>query len=765
MWRDSININGTTLIGIVLIISLNAAFAISSLWLIRQHDQQLNQLHIEQQKKNTLLQTMQQIIRKRGRLLIKIVEAQDSFIIQNLIEEMNVMGTQFYLARKDLNAKIHNTQEKQVLKALNAPIRYTLNTIDFTLEQVYADDYQTAQKTILFSTLPAQGIITNYLDEFKIIHDLNFKHAIANEEIQKRITRWRIFIAAACLFLIIFLILIKILQRIHWAEQAQNALTDALDDAVISIDQDNIICYMNQRAEQLTGWRGQTARGNPLFDIFHVYPQLPLQQALEKTLNTGKRYLLSVNFEGRKQKSNNPHQNVKTLAVSLSASRHTNTHINGVVLIFNDKSHNESLSQQLFWQTYHDNLTGLVNRHEFERYLEQIVRSAQEDQSTHALAYIDIDQFKMINDSCGYEGGDKLLRQLTHILQTNIISGDLIARLGGDEFGILFHHCNVDIARTRLQEIRKGIQAHSFQCHDQHYDCTASIGLVTIDEHSQNASQVLSAADVACYTAQSEGLGHVVVVQGKEHILEKRYDEVSWVSRITDAIADSRLALYQQNIVPLQKPDLQGHAEILLRMRDQDGRLIPPSLFLPAAERYQLMIKIDKWVIRTAFKTMLHNMQKHYAINLSGQSLGDETFLTFVIKQFNNYPINPKNLCFEITETATIANLDIASHFIASLKQRGCSFSLDDFGTGLSSYAYLKQLPVDFLKIDGSFIRNIVDEPVNQAMVKSINEIAHTLNLETIAEYVEDQATLEYVRNLGVDYAQGYAISQPHPLL
>ncbi len=760
MWRDSININATTLLGLVLIIALNAAFALTSLWLIRQHDRELNTLHIQQQHKASLLQNMQQIIRKRGRLLIKIVEAEDAFEIQNLIEEMNSMGTQFYLARKQLDELTEDEQERRVLNALKVPIRYTLSTVDLTLEQVHAGLHDAAQKTILFSTLPSQGVITNYLDELKIIQDLNFNHDLAREEMQKRITRWRIFIAAACLFLLVFLILVRVLQRIRWAEQAQNALTDALDDAVISIDRQGTIRYMNQRAEQLTGWRGQAARGNTLFDIFHVYPQLPLQQALEKTLETGKRYLLSVNFEGRGQSKSD----VTSLAISLSAS-HLHEHINGAVLIFNDKSHNESLSQQLFWQTYHDNLTGLVNRHEFERHLEHIVRSVQEEQSEHALAYIDIDQFKIINDSCGYEGGDKLLKQLTKILQERVVSGDLIARLGGDEFGVLFHHCDIQIARARLERIREGIQEHSFQCHDQYYDCTASIGFVAIDEQSKNASQVLSAADVACYTAKNEGLGHVVVVQGKAQILEKRYDEVSWVSRITDAINDCRLALYQQSIVPLQTQDSAGHAEILLRMRDQDGRLIPPSLFLPAAERYQLMLKIDKWVIQTAFRTMLDKMDKHYAINLSGQSLGDEQFLSFVLAQFDSFPINPQHLCFEITETATIANLDIAGHFISTLKQRGCLFSLDDFGTGLSSYAYLKQLPVDFLKIDGSFVRNIVDEPVNQAMVKSINEIAHTLNLETIAEYVEDQATLEYVRNLGVDYAQGYAIGQPRPLL
>ena len=437
------------------------------------------------------------------------------------------------------------------------------------------------------------------------------------------------------------------------------------------------------------------------------------------------------------------------------------------------------LEHQLFWQTKHDILTGLYNRNEFEQHVTKAISSSQENSSSHALCYLDLDQFKVVNDICGHVGGDQLLLQLTGLMKQLIRSSDILARLGGDEFGILLQQCSLDEAEKIANSIRTLIQEFRFSWEGQIFTLGASIGLVAIDRNSHNFSSILSAVDAACYAAKEKGRNCVFVYRHDDRELLRQRGERQWISRITSALEEDRFRLYCQKIVSLRQDEHEEHYEILLRLLDEDGKLVPPGAFLPAAEHYNLMPAIDRWVIANFFAKYSSYCQDQrqkesepysckskmiYTINLSGASINSDRFLGFLQEQFTRHSISPYTICFEITETIAISNLTKAAEFIHELKQLGCLFALDDFGSGMSSLAYLKNLPVDFLKIDGSFVKNIIDDPVDNATVDCFNQIGHVMDMQTIAEFVENQAIITKLQELGVDYAQGYGVGKPHPL-
>ena len=389
---------------------------------------------------------------------------------------------------------------------------------------------------------------------------------------------------------------------------------------------------------------------------------------------------------------------------------------------------------------------------------------------THALCYLDLDQFKIINDTSGHVAGDELLRQLGNLLPKEIRKRDTIARLGGDEFGVLMEHCSVAQAGRVAESLRQAVEDFRFRWENKLFRIGVSIGLVPITPSSSGLDDLLGVADRVCYQAKDAGRNRIVIYRQDDRQFSLRHGEMQWVTRIHEALEHNQFELYYQPIVPLNgQPELGWHYELLLRLRDHSGDLIAPGLFLPAAERYNLSTDIDRWVITEAFtwlSALPHDAEPPQlcAINLSGHSLGDEHFLTFVCQQLDQLGLAAGSICFEITETAAISNLSSASQFIHTLKQRGCLFSLDDFGSGLSSFAYLKNLPVDFLKIDGIFVKDIVHDPIDFAMVKSINEIGQVMGKKTIAEFVENDAILAKLRNIGVNYAQGYGIARPQPI-
>ncbi|MEX0872981.1 MAG: PAS domain S-box protein [Aquisalimonadaceae bacterium] len=441
-----------------------------------------------------------------------------------------------------------------------------------------------------------------------------------------------------------------------------------------------------------------------------------------------------------------------------------------MLAVCEDITEARKLSEELSYQASHDSLTGLYNRREFEQRLERALQGSKLSGDDHALLYLDLDQFKVINDTCGHIAGDELLRQLSDVLRSRVSKRDTLARLGGDEFGVLLEHCTPDNAQRVAEAARSAIAEFRFSWSGQTFGLGVSIGLVPITSTSTSINDILSLADTACYAAKDQGRNRIHTYREDDFELARRHGEMQWVNRIRHALDEDRFQLYQQRIVPLADTDSsEMHYELLLRMRDEAGELVLPNAFLPAAERYNLASRLDRWVMLEALN-WLAARPEHLrvlgtcSINLSGHSLGDEDFLDFVLMEIRNAKVPAEKLCFEITETAAIRNLSTATRFIRRLKDEGCRFALDDFGSGLSSFAYLKNLPVDYLKIDGVFIQDILDDPIDLAVVKSINDIGHVMGKQTIAEFVESVEIMERLKQIGVDFVQGYAIAAPASL-
>ncbi len=433
-----------------------------------------------------------------------------------------------------------------------------------------------------------------------------------------------------------------------------------------------------------------------------------------------------------------------------------------------DISDRKQADEQLTYQAKHDTLTGLVNRQEFENRTERLLSTIKHEKGEYALCYLDLDQFKVVNDTCGHAAGDELLRQISSVLSGAVRHRDTLARLGGDEFGVLMEHCSLGHAYRVAESLQRAIQEYQFSWEGHNFRVGVSIGLVPIIETTTNLAELMKNADMACYMAKDMGRNRIQTYHIEHSELAKRHGEMHWVERLNQALEEDRFCLYAQAIVPLDdKPD--KHYELLLRMKDVEGNIILPGDFLPAAERYNLIVKLDRWVIGNTFQVLSENSLflneiDFCSINLSGQSLTDPEILDLIIIQLNKTCISGKKICFEITETAAISNLSIAMKFIASLRGLGCQFALDDFGSGLSSFAYLKNLSVDFLKIDGMFVKDIVNDPIDHAMVKSINEIGHIMGIQTIAEFVENDVIKGMLKEIGVDYVQGYGLGKPYPL-
>ena len=429
----------------------------------------------------------------------------------------------------------------------------------------------------------------------------------------------------------------------------------------------------------------------------------------------------------------------------------------------NRRAHQEA-EARIRHMAYHDSLTGLVNRAEFERRLEITLQEARNSQESHALLFIDLDQFKLVNDSCGHAAGDELLRRLTRRLQAGVRGSDSLSRLGGDEFAILLKNCQLDQARELAQGLLESISEYLFIWENRTFRVGASAGLVKLGK-DKDAQTLLSMADMACYAAKERGRNRVHVFEEGDAELNQRRGEMVWLERLQSALLDDGLTLYTQRIQSLQ--NLPPHYELLLRLRGEDGEIITPDSFIPAAERYGLMPKIDRWVIQEACKQLQNaspnDTQSCHFINLSALSLSEAGLVAYIRAQLSEHGIPPEKIGFEITETAAIADFDCALHMIRSLRDYGCKVALDDFGTGMSSFSYLKNLKVDYLKIDGAFVRNMLEDEMDAAIVEAVNAIAHIAGMRTIAEFVEQEAHLEHLSRLGVDYAQGWAVDRPSP--
>ncbi len=551
-------------------------------------------------------------------------------------------------------------------------------------------------------------------------------------------------------------------------ESAQITL-QSIGDGVITTDESNIVEYVNPVAEELTGWKVDDATGRPLDEIFRAFHEETCEP-LENPLAVAVR-------RNRAVKSNRPtlliRRDGNELYIESTASpiRDGNSVITGGVLVFHDVSEARELNRRLSYHASHDVLTGLVNRREFEKRVERAMKSSEARETSHVVCYLDLDQFKIINDTCGHSAGDKLLEALGKLLKSKIRWRDTLARLGGDEFGVLLESCTIEEAMATADMLREAIGEFKFVWDERNFRLTVSVGVVPLTTgEADDVAGILSAADSACAAAKDAGRNRVHSYHENDIDMMRRRREMQWAARINTALEENRFELFRQTILPLQKADTGAHYELLLRMRDENGALVSPELFISAAERYGITPNIDRWVIRNALRWLVSEADERArlsmcSINLSGQSLGDEKFLPFVIEQFQTSGIAPDKICFEITETAAIASYSQANRFINALKELGCKFALDDFGTGLSSFGYLKHFPVDFLKIDGSFVKEILHDPIDREMVRSINEIGHLTGKQTIAEFAENPEIINMLREMGIDYAQGYGVSEPQKVM
>jgi diguanylate cyclase (GGDEF)-like protein/PAS domain S-box-containing protein len=555
-------------------------------------------------------------------------------------------------------------------------------------------------------------------------------------------------------------------------ERAQVTLA-SIADGVITTDTDGWVEYLNPVSEALTGWKASAARGLPLQAVFRMVQEStrePAQNPIETVLREERTIevpatMLLVRNDG----------NEIPVVHSAAPIRGRDGEISGVVLILHDVSNERQYAAKLSYQASHDSLTGLINRAEFEKRLSLALKSAAQMGRHHAVMYLDLDQFKIVNDTCGHAAGDQLMRQVTALLQRRLREGDTLGRLGGDEFGVLLESCPPDHSVRIAETLRQTMKDLHFVWEGRSFNVSVSIGLVNVDDGLFTLADVMSAADAACYMAKDKGRNRVQVYRRGDTELSMRQGEMEWVGRIQKALDEDRFVLYAQDIVEIEPRQGRGqggshHCELLIRMLGEDGALVPPMAFIPAAERYGLMPSIDRWVVRTAFATLSRLRSdpagepiSHCAINLSGATLGDEQFLDYVREQFERFKLQRDWICFEITETAAIANLDKAAQFIEALKDLGCLFSLDDFGAGMSSFGYLKHLPVDYLKIDGGFVKDMADDPIDRAMVEAINSVGHVMGKKTIAEFVDSDRVMAALREVGVDYAQGYWVAKPRP--
>ena len=547
-------------------------------------------------------------------------------------------------------------------------------------------------------------------------------------------------------------------------ERAQVTL-QSIGDAVITTDSEGRIDYMNPVAESLTGWENREAEGQRIGEVLTVVDESSREAAESPVM----RCLREGQMLGLAEHTVLVNRRGQELAIQDSAApiRDRAGNLIGAVMVFHDVSKERRLHRALHYQASHDALTGLINRREFENRLTVAVENAQDAGNRHALLYLDLDQFKLVNDTCGHPAGDQLLKQITGVLQSRVRSGDTLARLGGDEFGILLQSCVLDQALRIAESLRQAIRDYRFIWQDGVLEVGVSIGIVEITSDTPTVASVMSAADVACYSAKDLGRNRVQLYKPDD--VPARHREMHWVSKLSRACDESRFELFYQPIVPIGS-GVTGHErehfELMLRLRDESGALVTPAEFIPAAERYNVMPAIDRWVVRQALDRLVHRTESGIkpftiAVNLSGTSLNDERFLEYLIAELSGNDLVAGAMCFEITETAAIANLGSVVYFMRELKARGCHFALDDFGSGLSSFMYLKTLPVDYLKIDGQFVENVTRDRVDRSMVEAISQVGKTMGIQTIAERVESPEVLAELARLGIGYAQGFHIAKP----
>jgi diguanylate cyclase (GGDEF)-like protein/PAS domain S-box-containing protein len=545
---------------------------------------------------------------------------------------------------------------------------------------------------------------------------------------------------------------------------------DAMGESVITVDAEGRIDYINHSAEILLSQRFDQVMGKSFSEVAALVDETdrrslgdPVRKALTSggRVTMGRRAVLVPANAGAE----------RSVEISVTPLRFDGKDIVGLVLVLHDTSELRGLTRQMTYQASHDALTGLVNRREFERRLQEALDSAQTGNVGHALCYLDLDRFKVVNDTCGHTAGDNMLREVASLIKEAVRDSDTVGRIGGDEFALLLVGCPLEKARQIADDVVRSVNEYRFVWKDKIFNIGVSIGLVEIGRSGGSIEDMMNSADSACYVAKKQGGLHVHVYSAREEASARHSGEIHWLQKLQGALRDNKFELYYQPIVHARADGVRGPAlEVFVRLQSENGQpAAPPAEFIRAAERYRLMPHIDRWVVQAVLSALGRGGMKlppgrSVAINVAGQTLGDSDFLEFVVDCFDHTGANPGDICFEVTESSVVANLDHAHRFIAVLHGMGCEFALDDFGSGLSSFSTLRTLPMDYLKIDGSFIHNLAGDTVNRAMVAAMIELSRSLNFRVVAEQVEDQLSLDTVTDMGIDFVQGFVVGRPQPL-
>jgi diguanylate cyclase (GGDEF)-like protein/PAS domain S-box-containing protein len=550
--------------------------------------------------------------------------------------------------------------------------------------------------------------------------------------------------------------------------QAQYTL-ESIAEGVITTDNDGHIDYMNQAAETLIGTNRDDATGHRIGELFTLVDDAdrrPLGDPVERCLAMRRR----VNMGRRAVMVTSDGEHEHSIEIMASPIRGPGSSISGAVVVFHDVGELRGMTRKMSYQATHDPLTGLINRRELERRLDEAMDSAHAEEAIHMLFYMDLDRFKAVNDSCGHLAGDNMLREVANLIKEQVRDSDFVGRLGGDEFGALLIGCPIEKARQIASDICNAIADYRFVWKDKIFNIGISIGLVEISHVSGTLQDVMSAADSACYVAKQEGRGKVHVYSARDEVVARERGDIQWLRQLQAALHEDKFQLAVQPIIAMRGGVESGPAfEVLIRLPDSKGRTADSAEFLRPAERYQLMPQIDRWVVNAALTAVSSGDIKlasgrSCAINLSGQTLGDESFLSFVVEALDRSGVAPSSICLEVTEAAILSNVQHAQRFIEVLHGIGCEFSLDDFGSGMGSFSSLKHLPIDYLKIDGTYTRNLQSDLVNQEMVAAMIKLARTMQFRIVAEEVEHQEDFDWLRDIGVDFVQGHFIEAPMPL-
>jgi diguanylate cyclase (GGDEF)-like protein/PAS domain S-box-containing protein len=770
------NTKNVVALGFTLVVVLMIFLFLIGVRMVENSQQRLDHLVNISNLKIELVSEMRYAARERTINLYRMLLLEDPFAQDEEWLQFNAFGSHFVKARTQMLELPLSPVEQRMLDLQQSLTSQVAPAQREVATHIANGEWDRASHMLMEKIMPGQDrtftVLTELVDYQK--DQARIAAVEAHAEFERTLA---LMLTLAVGFIFVTVFIARFVQR--QALDSERRLFNAKEHAQVTLYSigEGVICTnlqgqieeLNAAASALLGCRQHEAIGRPVTEVLRLSPEGEPSRLLDPVAQVLRQSGLVTSDD----KAILHRSSGEDLAVEYTASPiYDRDHkLLGSILVFRDVTQMRTLSSQLFYHAHHDGLTGLLNRREFEARVSRALEDAKRHGRESWLCFIDLDQFKIINDTCGHLAGDEQLKRVAGALVSRLRDEDIVARLGGDEFAILIRNTDEDGTLRMVGRIHQEIQSIPFVWEDKRFASNFSMGVVPINHDSGTLQELFSTADSACYLAKEAGRNRIHLYRPNDADMARRHGEMQWVHQITEALEENRFTLYYQAIAPLKRGCRQRCGEILVRMLDPQGKLVPPMSFIPAAERYSLMGQIDHWVIRNTLEVLAHHRANllqpgdWVSINLSAQSLCDEHFLDFVLQLLEQHHIDPTWLCFEVTETSAIANLTSAIEVITRLKDRGCRIALDDFGSGVSSFAYLKNLPVDLVKMDGGFVHDIRKNDTNLALVEAINRVGHVMGIQTVAEYVEDRRTAVLLRRLGVDYGQGYGIRRPVPLI